>query len=237
MDQIADQIMAHKINVVLGGGRAYFIPKSQTGSKRKDESDLMASAKKSGYTVIGTREELMQVRSGNLLGLFELEGLTSEAPEPTLAELADKAIQLLAAKKSGFFLMVEGGEIDHMAHNQDAPGVVKQVRNFDAAIGVALAFARKDKNTLVIVTADHETGGLAVLPPPRGASEPWSAGWAVKGHSGNLVPLLAEGPGASGFGGVLDNTDVPKLLAKLWKIQSFPHKNADPAKPATAFAR
>ena len=237
MAEIADQMMAHRINVLLGGGRAYFLPKSQAGSKRKDESDLLGGAKKSGYSVVGTREELMQVRSGNLLGLFELEGLTTVAPEPTLAELAEKAIQLLSANKNGFFLMVEGGEIDHMAHNGDAPGVVKQFRDFDAAIGVALAFARKNKNTLVIVTADHETGGLAVLPPPRGSSEPWSAVWAVKGHSGNIVPLLAEGPGASGFGGVLDNTDIPKIMAKLWKIQSFPQKSVGAVKAAAGSAK
>lgn len=179
----------------------------------------------------------MQVRSGNLLGLFELEGLTTEAPEPTLVEMADKAIQLLSSTKGGFFLMVEGGEIDRKAHDHDAPGVAKQMRDFDAAVGVALAFARRDKNTLVIVTSDHETGGLAVLPPPRGSSELWSAGWAVKGHSGNIVPLLAEGPGASGFGGVLDNTDIPKFLAKLWKLQSFPRVNADPAKAAAGSAK
>jgi alkaline phosphatase len=237
MDEIADQMMQHKINVLLGGGKAYFIPKSQTGSKRKDESDLLLGAKQAGYSVVGTREELLQVRSGYLLGLFQLENLTTEAPEPRLAELADKAIQVLSANRSGFFLMIEGGEIDHKAHNQDAPGVVKQFRDFDDAVGVALAFARRDKNTLVIVTADHETGGLAVLAAGRGAPEPWSAGWSSKGHSGNVVPLLAEGPGAPQFGGVLDNTDIPKSMAKLWKLKSFPEKKAVPAKPVAAEAK
>jgi alkaline phosphatase len=133
--------------------------------------------------------------------------------------------------------MIEGGEIDHKAHNQDGPGVVKQFRDFDEAIGVALGFARRDKNTLIIVTADHETGGLAALSAGRGSSEPWSAGWAAKGHSGNVVPLLAEGPGAPLFGGVLDNTDIPKILAKLWKVKSFPEKKAVTAKPAAAGSR
>jgi alkaline phosphatase len=222
--EIATQMMEHKPNVLLGGGRAFFLPKSQSGSRRQDESDLIAQAKSNGYAVVGTRDELMQVRSGNVLGLFEMADLTTEAPEPTLAELADKAIQVLSANKRGFFLMVEGGEIDHGAHSNDALRVIKQFRDFDAAVGVALVFARRDKNTLVIVAADHETGGLAILAPGRGASGPWAVGWATKNHCGNTVPLLAEGPGASELGGVLDNTDVAKTMARLWKVRAFPQK-------------
>jgi alkaline phosphatase len=95
---------------------------------------------------------MTQGNSGNVLGLFELERLTRLAPEPTLAELADKAIQKLSENRSGFFLMVEGSEIDIAAHASDAAAVVGQVRNFDAAVSTALAFARKQKRTLVIVT-------------------------------------------------------------------------------------
>jgi alkaline phosphatase len=237
MDAIADQMLAHKVTVLLGGGRAYFMPNSQQGGRRKDGADLLARAKESGYAVVGTREELNQVRSGNVLGLFGLENLTTDAPEPSLAELADKAIQILARNRGGFFLMVEGGEIDLKAHVNDAPGVIKQFRDFDAAVGVALAFARKDKDTLVIVTADHDTGGLAVLGSARGVPEPWSAAWVSKNHTGNIVPILAEGPGASALGGVLDNTDVPKILAKLWKVRAFPQKKTIAGKAAAAGAK
>ncbi len=122
--------------------------------------------------------------------------------------------------------MVEGGEIDHKAHSNDGPGVIQQFRDFDAAVGVALTFARKNKNTLVIVTADHETGGLAVLASAQGGALPFAASWTTKNHSGNFVPLLAEGPGAPQFGGVLDNTEIPKLIARFWKIEPFPRKSA-----------
>lgn len=232
--EIAGQLLDHKVNVLLGGGKSFFIPKAQSGSTRQDEIDLLAQAKKEGYSVVGTRDELMQVHSGKLLGLFGMGNLTTEAPEPTLAELADTAIKMLSGNKNGFFLMIEGGAIDHSAHDNDPAGVIKQFRDFDTAIGVALAFAGRDKKTLVIVTADHETGGLGVLPPGQGARESWSAGWITKNHSGNMVPLLAEGPGASELGGVLDNTAIPKVMARLWKVQWFPQKQAIPAKAAAA---
>ncbi len=236
-DEIAGQIINQKVNVLFGGGRAFFIPRSQQGSRRGDEHDLLAQAKKNGYAVVSTRDELMQSRSAYLLGLFEIGGPKMQALQPTLAELADKAIQTLSVNRNGFFLMVEGGSIDHSAHFNDPRGVIRNFRDFDAAIGVALAFARKNKNTLVIVTADHETGGLAVLASGRGEQEPWSAGWVSKNHTGNMVPLLAEGPGASDLGGVLDNTDVAKTMAKLWKVQSFPRKKSLPAKAGAGKTR
>jgi alkaline phosphatase len=225
-DQIAGQLLAHRVNVLFGGGREYFIPKTQTGSKRKDESDLLAQAKQAGYAVMQTREELMAQAKGNMLGLFALDEMTTEAPEPTLKELTDDAIRRLSGNKHGFFLMVEGGEIDHKAHSNDAPGVIKQVRDFDAAVGTALAYARTHKDTLIIVTADHETGGLAVMPPASADNSGWAVAWTTKGHSGNSVGLWAEGPGSSEFGGVMDNTDVPKRIAKLWKVRSFPEKRS-----------
>ena len=116
--------------------------------------------------------------------------------------------------------------IDRRAHSNDAAGVIKQTRDFDFAVASVLAFARKLKDTLVIVTADHETGGLGVLPPGRGSQDAWSAAWITKNHTGNDVPILAEGPGASEFGGVLDNTDVARNMAKLWKVTDFPRKKA-----------
>ncbi len=237
--EIARQMLAHNLNVMFGGGRANFIPQSQQGSKRKDEIDLLAQARQAGYTVIGSREQLIQLTSpGKVIGLFEMGELTTEAPEPTIAELTEKAMAILSQNRNGFFLMVEGGLIDKRAHSNDAAGVVKQAREFDAAVGVALAFAARQKDTLVVVTADHETGGLAVMPPSAGSPQPWTAAWISKNHSANDVPLLAEGPGAADFGGEHDNTDVAKIMARLWKVSDFPKKiqaERAPAPSALAF--
>jgi alkaline phosphatase len=221
---IAKQMLDHNVNVLLGGGREYFIPQTQAGSKRKDSVDLLAQAKQAGYAMAGSNAELVQAKSGKILGLFALDNLTTEAPEPTLAELTDKALGMISNNKRGFFLMVEGGEIDRRAHAGDAAGVIKQVRDFDAAVAVVLTFARKNNDTLVVMTADHETGGLIVLAPPRDSKDQWSVAWASRDHSASNVMLLAEGVGAGSFGGVMDNTDVPKVMAKLWNVKDFPRK-------------
>ena len=229
--EIAQQLLEHGVNALLGGGRAYFVPESQAGSRRKDAIDLLGQAKEKGYTIVETRDDLVRSNSGRILGLFQMADLTTEAPEPELSALADKAIRMLSENRKGFFLMVEGGQIDTKAHVNDVAGVIKQMREFDAAVGVALTFARRQGKTLVIVTADHETGGLILLRPAKGSRESWSVSWTTKGHSGTSVPLLAEGPGASDFGGVLDNTDVPKIMAKLWKVRDFPQKRVASTKP------
>lgn len=218
---IAPQYLEKRIDVLLGGGRMYFLPKSQEQSKREDERNLLDEAKALGYTVVDSREGLLSAKGGRLLGLFQMSSLTTKAPEPTLAEMTQKAIDVLSADKDGFFLMVEGGQIDWTAHNNDEAGTLKQLFDFDAAVGKALEFARKRTDTLVIVTADHETGGLTIIYPDKGSDARFKCSWSTKGHSGCNVPLLAEGPGASLFSGVLDNTDVPKRIASLWRIKGF----------------
>jgi alkaline phosphatase len=218
---IALQYLDEKINVLIGGGRMYFMPQTQEGSKRADDRDLLAEARKAGYSIAATRDELLAVKSGKLLGLLQMSSLTTESPEPTLAEMASEAIEILRGDPDGFFLMIEGGQIDWKCHSNLAADAVKQIDDFDAAIKAALDFARQRKDTLVIVTADHETGGLTILYPDESGKTPFTTSWATKGHSGCSVPILADGPGADDFSGILDNTDVPKRIAHLWGIKGF----------------
>lgn len=212
---IAPQYLDRQIDVLLGGGEAMFVPQSVAGSKRKDDRDLLAEARRLGYTVARTKDEMDRVHSGKLLGLFAMEALKTEPPEPSLAEMTAKALDLLGTSKNGFFLMSEGGQIDWGSHANNGPMTVKQMLDFDAAIGVALDFARKRGDTLVVVTADHETGGLALVGATAGTTAPYSMAWGSKGHSATVVPLLADGPGAELFSGVLNNTEIPKRIAKL----------------------
>lgn len=218
---IAPQYLDRRIDVLMGGGRYYFMPKSQEGSKRTDERDLLAEARRLGYSVTNTPEEMHPVKRGKLLGLFELSSLSATAPNPPLAEMTGKAIELLAQDGDGFFLMVEGGQIDWQAHDNNQAGTVRHTMDFDAAVGRALEFARRRGDTLVIVTADHETGGLTIIYPDKDSGDKFKCAWSTKGHSGCNVPLLADGPGAEMFSGVLDNTDIPKMIAKLWGIPNF----------------
>jgi alkaline phosphatase len=213
-DEIALQMIASGVNVILGGGERAFKPKSAGGS-RTDEKNLMDEAKSGGYDVFGTVEDMNKSKSAKILGLFASDSMASQRPEPTLAEMTSKAVSVLSANGKGFFLMSEGGKIDSEAHLNNAAGVVREMLMFDDAIRAALDFAKKDTHTLVIVTADHDTGGMAVKDPDANSPK-FTAGWVTMGHTGNMVPIYAFGPGAERFTGTHDNIEIPKTIAELW---------------------
>jgi alkaline phosphatase len=165
-NQIAKEMIGKGINVLLGGGRGHFLPKSDNG-KREDDKNLINSAKNLGYEYVESRKELNKINKGNILGLFNDGHMNYEidrdkSNEPSIAEMTTKAVKLLNQNKKGFFLMVEGGRIDQASHANDPATAALDIVAFDDAVKVALDFAKKDKNTLVIVTADHETGGMSL---------------------------------------------------------------------------
>jgi len=218
---IASQLLENKVNVLLGGGKMFFLSQSESGSERQDERDLIAEAKKIGYSFVQTKEELKVAKVDYLLGLFQLGALTTNPPEPSLAELTQKAIKLLSPNRKGFFLMVEGSQIDWACHDNDADNTIRQTLLFDEAVKVALDFAVKDKHTLVVITADHECGGMGINNGSLDGKS-LSIGWTTKGHTGVPVPIYAFGPGAERFMGLHDNTEVPRIFAELLGIEPFP---------------
>jgi alkaline phosphatase len=218
---IASQLLENKVNVLLGGGKAFFLPQSIFGSKRQDERDLIAEAKKIGYLFVQTKEELKVAKENYLLGLFQLFALTTNPPEPSLVELTQKAIELLSQNRKGFFLMVEGSQIDWACHNNNPDNTIRQTLLFDEAIKIALDFALKDKHTLVVVTVDHECGGMGLNAGSLNGKS-LIIGWTSKGHTGVPVPIYAFGPGAERFMGLHDNTEVPRIFAELLDIKPFP---------------
>lgn len=224
-DVIAEQLLANNVTVLLGGGREYFLPMSDPKSKRKDEKNLIEQAKAQGYSYVQTAEELKKVNTASLLGLFQPGPLTTLPPEPTLPQLTDKAIQLLndaqQGKDEGFFLMVEGSQIDWACHENDANNTIRQTILFDQAVKEALDFAVTDGQTLIVVTADHETAGLTINDGKLDGTA-LRINWSTKGHTASAVPVFAFGPNAQLFAGVYDNTDLPKKLAQLAGINSFP---------------
>ncbi len=238
--EISTQLLANQPNVMFGGGKKYWLPKSVENSKRKDDRNLIEEAEKQGYLVVNNSEELSKATGDYVLGLFQMEALTTFSPEPTLPQMTEAALRILTEKKKeswfkdkyklnkkafkrnkGFFMMIEGSQIDWACHANNADNTVKQTLLFDQAVKVAIDFAMKDKNTLVIVTADHETGGLVV----NGGDikgEKVNSKWASGGHSATPVPIYAFGPAAEKFSGVMDNTEIPKRLADLMGIKDFP---------------
>jgi len=218
---IAEQLITNKVDVLLGGGRALFWPQSHTDSRRTDDHDLIAEAVSQKYQYVSTLEELSAAIGPQVLGLFAVEAMTTRRPEPSLAEMTTRAIEFLNKDRKGFFLMVEGSQIDWANHENDADNSVRQTLSFDMAIGEAIRFAEKDGETLVVVTADHETGGLVI---DDGASDgsTLTVSWSSKNHNGGTVPLYAYGPGALHFSGFHENTEIPKTIATLFKIKPFP---------------
>ncbi len=225
--KIALQMLANRVDVMLGGGRKYWLPKEADGI-RNDGRNLLEKAQLDGYRVIELRDELLALEQLPALGLFGKDGLTTFNPEPMLGEMCGKAIELLAAeskKRAGFFLMVEGSQIDWAAHANDTNRVIRQTLLFDLAVREAIQFARRDKHTLVIVTADHETGGLKLKTSKRNNSI--KAKWTSGGHTAVNVPIYAYGPGSQEFAGTIDNTDIAKCIAKLTGIKVFPIKKTE----------
>lgn len=153
------------VDVLLGGGKKFFIPKTVTGGRRADGRDLTAEFATAGYTYVETRTALDAVNTlttTKLVGLFHLDHMDYELDrknkaldQPSLAEMTGKAIEVLSKNPNGYFLMVEGGRIDHALHGTNAKRVMEDTLAFDEAIQRAL-----DKvdlaNTLIVVTADHD---------------------------------------------------------------------------------
>ncbi len=151
---IARQLIEHRVNVLLGGGAKYF-----------DEKTLKL-AKKYGYVIVHDKKSLERAKGKYILGLFAKSNipfvLDRSKNIPSLLDMTKKAIEVLEKNPNGFFLMVEGGRIDHACHINDIASVVAETKEFDDVVKYVLNYAKHRGDTVVIVTADHETGGLAV---------------------------------------------------------------------------
>ncbi|HOO53823.1 MAG TPA: alkaline phosphatase [Methanothrix sp.] len=244
-DLIAEQLLASGVDVVLGGGLCYFVGQNETDplggtSSRDDDLNLLQEAQDLGYVFVYNRTELLgvdPVSTERLLGLFgsshlyfEFRRMSEIDPQPSLSEMTEKAIEVLSRDDDGFFLMVEGGTIDHACHIRSFDNTTAETLAFDEAVEVALDYADRSGDTLVVVTADHEAGGLvlgAVDFDNYSAGEPvFASGLArssgpgynltstgMSTHTAVDVPLMASGPGAERFcRGRIDNTEIFYLM-------------------------
>lgn len=222
-DEIVKDLIDSQINLLVSGGETYHGRELEG----EEKTSVIKYAQNRGYSVVHEKQQFLNEDALHLLALFE--GMASDKfsdtiafneQAPTLSECTDKAIALLQ-NNNGFFLMVEEEGIDSGSHINRIDFVTSHLKNFDDAVAVALDFALQDKETLVLVLADHETGGLTLV---KDNSDEHQIGvrWSTDGHTGQPVPLFAFGPHATAFTGILDNTDVPKIIAELMDIQGFP---------------
>ena len=200
-DEIARQMLGHRVEVLLGGGRRHFRPEADGGA-RADSLNLLDAVRAAGYAVATDRAGFDSVRTTPLLGLFAESHMNYEidrdpAVQPSLAEMTRKALDLLAsnsdARQNGFFLLIEGSRIDHAGHANDAAAHVRETLAYDEAVAAALDFARRDGRTLVVSTSDHETGGLSL---GRDGVYDWKPGVLARVKASQEAMLMRISDGA-----------------------------------------
>ncbi len=207
-EDIAADFLKTDIDVFIGGGYKHF-------AVRKDGRDLTKDLQANGYQVLRDMDDIAKVKSGKLAGLTADEH--NEVYPKRLMNLplsTQTALNILDQNKKGFFIMIEGSQIDWGGHANNTIYIVNEMLDFDQSIGKALEFASKDKETLIIVTADHETGGLALVGGDMKTGMVKGA-YTTADHTGIMVPVFAYGPGAENFTGIMENTDIAKKIMKL----------------------
>ncbi|MBC9909883.1 alkaline phosphatase [Chitinophaga varians] len=206
--EIAADYVNSGVEVLVGAGREHF-------DQRKDGRNLLTELSRKGYQVKYTTDDIVQVKQGKLVGLVKEERVAGRGDQ--LARTTNAALQLLQQNKKGFFLVVEGSKIDDGGHANDLQYVTEEVIDFDKAIKAALDFADKDGETLVVVTADHETGGLTIAEGDLSTGK-ISGKFSTDDHTGVMVPVFAYGPGAEAFMGIYHNNTIFRKLMQAFNF-------------------
>ena len=207
--EIAKMLVDSDIDIALGGGQEFFdVTASQDSPFMIYDKRLLDS------TLLNSKEQV--------IGLFAEDGFDREKGTPTQLEMTQVALSFLKRKSqncSGFFLMSEGSQIDWAGHDNNVEYMLIEFADFEATVLAATNFALANQDTLILVTADHATGGL-VLQRPKGSKV--QAQWTTGSHDLSPVNIYAYGPGAELFSGVMDNTEIFDRI-----LQALDYENLD----------
>ncbi len=218
-EEIAIQQLEKKVNLIFGGGAKYF-----------DE----ATSKSKGYATIYAKKELKKLpsmKSNYVLGFFnqnEMSYYKDRRPtEPSLPEMTKSALDFLSKSKDGFFLMVEGGRIDHAGHANSAEDIIEDFLEFDDAIGVVLEYKKKNPETVVIVTADHDTGGVAITQKSKDYGYPTieelknlkGIYWVSRQHTSIPVIMAVSDTKTDDIKGFIDNVEINRIISERFSRQ------------------
>lgn len=197
------------VDFVFGGGAQKF-------TNRKDGRDIFKELQKKGYHVSRTLDDFFAYDKNSRIFAVPYDKDTPLPDErgDLLARASMKGISLMNQNKNGFFMMIEGSQLDDYGHFNQLDLLMKETLNFDQTVGEVMKWAAKDGETLVVVTADHETGGLTLVNGNKDEGRVECC-FSTKDHSGAMVPVYAFGPGAENFTGIFENTDVFKKIKKL----------------------
>ncbi|MDC1068553.1 alkaline phosphatase [Candidatus Kapabacteria bacterium] len=208
-EEIAQQINNYSFDFFAGGGLQYF-------RNRSDSVNLLDILKDDGYYI--DTNELQMTKSKKAIFLLADDGMPkiSEGRSQFLKNASLQAIEHLK-NDNGLFLMIEGSQIDWGGHANDSEYLISELIDFDNTMGSVLDWAEKDGETLVIVTADHETGGFTLSANPNKDYNNISPTFSTSGHSGAMVGVFAYGPGAEKFSGIYENTQIHHKMKMLLK--------------------
>lgn len=247
-----------KVDVLLGGGEDFWYPAGNPGKfadepaedpsekSKGTQGNLVDKAKQLGYSYVTNKTDMQKAKNGKLLGLFANEEMFQQKPEGegdiynpvvSLPEMTKKAIDTLAVNKNGFFLMVEEEGTDEFAHQNNAKMTIKAGQELDKSVQVAKDFAKKNPDTLVLVLADHETGGFSIeavdaedesgdgISKEDGpfaianSKQNFVVDWTTSGHTAVDIPITAMGKNAQLFTGIYENTEVFTKVAQAMGIK------------------
>ena len=210
--QIAQMLVESDIAIALGGGSEFFkMPLSNEAIHTINNVDSL--------------DEDNLIEHSRVLGLFGEDGLDRRLSPPTQLKMTEKAVDFLDLKTAncpGFFLMSEGSQIDWAGHDNNVKYMLSEFADFDDSIAAAIEFAKRDQDTLILVTADHATGGL-VLQKPRGSNI--RAQWTTTSHDLSPINIYAFGPGADLFSGVMDNTEIFDRMLQALDYENLESNN------------
>lgn len=256
--EIAKQYLENsKVDVLLGGGEDYWYPagnypdnppENPSEASKGMSGNLVEKATQWGYRYVTNADELRKAKGNKLLGLFANEEMFRHHPEGegdaynpvvSLPDMTQKAIDTLSKNKKGFFLVVEEEGIDEMAHENNTTLTIKAGQELDKSVALAKKFAKQHPDTLVLVVADHETGGLAIEAVDSNdessdgktisgedgpfnvahADQQFYVDWTTSGHTANDVLLTATGRQAELFAGVYENTYIHDALVEAMQLK------------------
>jgi alkaline phosphatase len=208
-EEIAYDLLKTPVSILVGGGKKFL-------AQRNDGKNLLDSLKARKYDLVYSTPDFLKSTSQNIFYLTADEQPKSllEGREKYLMPVTAAALIKLNQNPKGFFVMIEGSQIDWGGHANDSEYIITEMLEFDDAVDAALRFAELDGNTLVIVTADHETGGYAIT--DGNLKERKVEGKFVSDeHTATLIPVFAYGPGADEFTGIYENTQI------YWKLMQL----------------
>lgn len=210
-DLVADYVECGA-DYVVGGGAEKF-------ENRPDGRNIFQELEAKGYQVARSWEEAQALKNGKIFAVTDKR----DTPVPAergdrLAQSALKGMDIMDKNKKGFFMMIEGSQLDDYGHFNDLDLLMQETHDFDRTVGKVFEWAAKDGETLVVVTADHETGGLTLVDGDLQKGE-IKCKFSTGSHSGVMVPVYAFGPGAEHFTGLYENTAIFDKIATLLKLK------------------